>query len=238
MNPTEPAGCSLVIPVFNEEEILRDNTETLVHFMDTVDSPYEILIISNGSTDNTVVLGHELERSVPVVRFFQLGRKGVGRAFQMAIRSAAFPYLLCLDMDLSVELDFIPRALSLLGDYHVVIGSKKTGEQRRSWVRRAGSDTFLLCARWLLGLPYDDYSIGAKAYHRAVVENFVERINHGTSYVLEIIYLAQGQGYRIGSIPVQCEDLRGSRFNLVHEAVYRFYHLFRLWFTERQSGKQ
>ena len=237
-NSDDSKGCSLVIPVYNEQGILQDHTQRLVDFMNSLSQPYELLIVSNGSKDGTVNLGLMMERRFPAVRFFHLPKKGVGNAFQAAINQSNFSYLLSLDMDLSVDLTFVPKAIELLGQYHMVIGSKKTGRQQRSWVRQAGSGTFILCARFLLGLPFDDYSIGAKAYHRAMVTQFVERINHGTSYVLEVAYLAKKSGHRLISIPVKCVDLRGSRFNLAHEAVYRFHHLFRLWLTEARRRRK
>jgi hypothetical protein len=82
----------------------------------------------------------------------------------------------------------------------------------------------------LLGLPYVDYSIGAKAYRKEAILRYLNTIDHGSSYVIEIIYRAWRNRTKIIEIPVWCEDTRGSKFNLLHEGVYRFSNLFKLWF--------
>lgn len=220
------------IPVLNEEEILVANTERLVRYLDGLGREYEVIIGSNGSTDSTVLLGDELSRRVPRVSFFALHQKGVGLAFKEFVRRAQYPFLVSIDMDLSVDLDFVGTAVALLETHDIVVGSKKLRRQRRSWFRRLGSDSFLRVTRLLLGLTYDDYSIAAKAYRVDVLRQFVGHIDHGSSYVLEMCYRTKNAGGRLIQVPVECEDWRQSKFNLLHEAVYKYSHLVRLWYRE------
>jgi GT2 family glycosyltransferase len=217
------------IPVYNEEALLVPNVERLLAFLDGLGPQYEVLIGSNGSTDSTTVIGPDLTRRFPQVAFFHLPERGVGRAFREFVRRARHPFLVSVDMDLSVDLSFIPTALDLLETYDIVVGSKKMGNQKRSAFRKLGSDSFLRAVRLLLGLTYDDYSIAAKAFRVATLRRFADRINAGSSYVLEICYLTQRAGGRIVQVPVSCEDWRASKFNLLNEAVYKYGHLFRLW---------
>jgi hypothetical protein len=163
------------------------------------------------------------------VSFFHVPERGVGLAFREFIRLARYPFLVSVDMDLSIELEFVKRALTLLETNDIVVGSKKMGKQKRSFVRRVASDTFLRIARVLLGIDYDDYSIAAKGYRVATVRHFEDRINEGSSYVIEMCFLTKRAGGRIIQIPVECEDWRSSKFNLVHEAFYKYSHLFGLW---------
>jgi len=131
-------------------------------------------------------------------------------------------------------LSFIGEALEFLeAGQDIVIGSKKVGDERRSALRRLGSDLFILTAGVLLGLPFEDYSIGAKAYRRDLVLEYSRMIDAGTSYVLNIVYLAFRDKRKVIEIPVRCEDYRESRFNIVFEGLYRFRQLFRLWYRER-----
>lgn len=99
------------------------------------------------------------------------------------------------------------------------------GNQQRSLFRRLGSASFLQATRLLLGLTYDDYSIAANAFRVEVLRRFADRIDAGSSYVLEICYLTKLAGERITQVPVSCEDWRASKFNLLHEAVYKYGHL-------------
>ena len=220
------------IPVLNEEAILVPNTERLLHYLDGLGRDYEVLIGSNGSTDSTTTLGADLSRRFNKVSFFHLPEKGVGLAFREFVRRARHPFLVSVDMDLSVDLAFIATAVDLLETHDIVVGSKKMGNQERSLFRRIGSDSFLQATRLLLGLTYDDYSIAAKAFRTDVVRRFLDRINEGSSYVLEICYLTKLAGGRITQVPVSCEDWRQSKFNLWHEAIYKYSHLVRLWLRE------
>ena len=217
------------IPVYNEEAILVPNTERLLAFLDHLGREYEVLIGSNGSTDSTTALGVDLTRRFPQVSFFHVPERGVGLAFREFVRLALHPFLVSVDMDLSIDLEFVKRALTLLETNDIVVGSKKMGKQKRSFVRRVASDTFLRIARVLLGIDYDDYSIAAKGYRVATVRHFADRINEGSSYVIEMCFLTKQAGGRIIQIPVECEDWRRSKFNLVHEAFYKYSHLFGLW---------
>jgi GT2 family glycosyltransferase len=223
------------IPVYNEEAILVPNTERLMAFLDGLQRDYEVIIGSNGSTDSTTALGVDLSRRFPQVTFFHVPQRGVGLAFREFVRRARHPLLISLDMDLSIDLDFVTRALDLLESHEIVVGSKKLGKQKRSFVRRLASDTFLQMARLLLGVTYDDYSIAAKGYRVETARRFADRINEGSSYVIEMCFLTKRAGGRIVQIPVECEDWRQSKFNLLHEAVYKYSHLFGLWLTSRRA---
>ena len=221
------------IPVLNEEAILVPNTERLLHYLDGLGRDYEVLIGSNGSTDSTTTLGVDLSRRFPSrVTFFHLPEKGVGLAFKEFVRRARHPFLVSVDMDLSVDLEFVKTAVDLLETHDIVVGSKKMGNQKRTLFRQLGSDSFLQATRLLLGLTYDDYSIAAKAFRVEVLRRFIDRVNEGSSYVLEICYLTKNLGGRITQVPVTCEDWRQSKFNLWHEAFYKYSHLVRLWFRE------
>lgn len=222
------------IPVYNEEAILVPNTERLLAHLQGLGRDFEVIIGSNGSTDATTALGPDLSRRFPRVRFFHDPRRGVGFAFRRFIEEARFPFLVSVDMDLSVDLAFIPRALELLETHDIVVGSKRMGNQKRSWLRKAGSDMFLRAVRLFLGITYDDYSIAAKAYRTETLRRFAQSINTGSSYVLEICYLVHRAGGGVIQVPVTCEDWRRSRFNLVHEALYKYKHLVRFWLRTRR----
>jgi glycosyltransferase involved in cell wall biosynthesis len=237
INPTTPhisKPFSVFIPVYNEQDILIPNTERLISHLDRYGVDYEIIIGSNGSNDSTPDLGQVLSFKYTQIRFFHIKEKGVGDAFRQGIGMARYDAVVSLDMDLSINLSFIGEALEFLEANHdIVIGSKKAGDERRSMFRRLGSDLFVLTARVLLGLPFEDYSIGAKAYKRDLVLEYGYRIDAGTSYVLNIVYLAFRDKRKVIEIPVSCEDYRESRFNIIYEGLYRFYQLFRLWYAER-----
>jgi len=228
-------SATIIIPAYNEEEILSDNVRRLMSCLDDALPGYEIVIVSNGSTDSTEEIGTELAAAHPEVAFLHLPKRGVGRAFREGAMLARSDRIITVDADLTTGVDFIPRAFILLETYDIVIGSKKMGSQERSTIRIMGSALFILSVRALLGLPYGDYSIGAKACRRAAVMKYLDCIDGGSSYVLDIIYRSWRDRARIVEIPVRCDDARHSHFNLAREGIYRFYRLFGLWLGKRRG---
>lgn len=226
---TSAPGVAVFIPVFNEEALLVPNTTRLIAYLEGLAIPYEIIIGSNGSFDRTVELAENLCRKHANIRFFHLNRKGVGSAFKAGVKIAKFERIVTVDMDLSINLDFIRKGYELLETCDMVIGSKITGNQKRSKMRKLASNCFISLAKTLLRINFHDYSIAAKAYRKEMVEKYLPCIDPKTFYVVEIVYRAMRDGRRLKEVPVSCEDERESRFNLIHEGVYKFGNLFLLW---------
>lgn len=225
-------GLTVFIPVYNEESLLEPNIGRLVRFLSGLDVPYEILVGSNGSDDATVSILSRIAGYLPELRWFHLPEKGVGAAFREAVQRAGFDRIVTVDMDLSIDLNFIKKGYDLLDDHDMVVGSKLAGKQHRSWIRCAASNIFIQIAKRLLRMDFHDYSIAAKAYRKEMVSNYMDRIDKHTFYVVIIVCNAVRDGYRLEEIPVTCVDLRESRFNLIHEGFYKFGNLFRLCLTE------
>ena len=225
-------GLTIFIPVYNEEALLAPNTMELIRFLSDLNIPFEIIIGSNGSTDGTTSVASQLSASSSEVRWFHLPQKGVGTAFAEAVRRCAYDRIVTVDMDLSIALEFIERSYHLLDRCDIVIGSKITGCQQRSLLRRLASYVFIQLARRLLNIGFHDYSIAAKAYRKEVAAAYIGCVDRHTFYVVHMVFMAARDGKKLMEIPVSCIDLRESRFNLVHEGFYKFGNLFRLYFKE------
>ncbi|MBP6945410.1 glycosyltransferase family 2 protein [Patescibacteria group bacterium] len=116
---------SFAFPAFNEaENIQRFPSEVLAVF-DRLNEPYEVLIVDDGSTDNTAALAHALGAPVRVVSHER--NRGLGAAIRTAIREAKGDILITMDTDLT----FAPSLVKSLvdrykrGDVDVVCGSPK-----------------------------------------------------------------------------------------------------------------
>jgi glycosyltransferase involved in cell wall biosynthesis len=229
------AAYTVLIPVYNEADILVDKVAQLMGYLDVHAPDYAIIICSNGSTDKTDEIGRGIEG--PQVRFISIPVKGVGLAFRRMVDEAKTDKLVCIDVDLTSELSFIPECIRLLDAHEAVIGSKRKGAQERQWYRTLISGVFIGLVKTLLGLGYDDYSIGTKGGSRAAVLRHAEAIDEGSSYVIGLVYyIERVDGGKVAETPVFCSDNRGSKFNLAHEIVYRLWNLIALWARLRFSG--
>ena len=229
-----PITCTVFFPLFNEEDIVRENTQRLLAFLDEQNIHCEVILGSNGSTDSTSAIIHKMASESANIKAFHLPQKGPGRAFVQGIRMASNEFIISQDIDLAVELEFIPLALKLLDFSDMVIGCKRMRFQRRSLLRKLGSDFFIFMASAVLGTGVADFSIGAKAYRRSFVLKHATDLEPGTAYVLELVYYAALNGQRVIELPVECNDGRPSHFNLLEETAYKFGHLFR--FARRHKG--
>lgn len=244
--PTSPAGpqshrdpLTILIPAYNEDPILAANIDRLTRYLkDRAIEPYEIVVVSNGSTDRTVETAEACAAGRNNLQVIVLDRRGVGRAFKEGLCRAQYDRVICLDLDLTIDLAFIESAVALLATADIVIGSKQTGAQQRSWIRRLASAAFIACTRHLLGLEFTDYSIGAKAYRKSAVMPYLSALADGSAYVVQLIAWSHRDGAAIAEIPIWCDDRRRSKFNLLHEGLYRFGSLFVLWLQERSRRER
>jgi glycosyltransferase involved in cell wall biosynthesis len=138
-----PPLVSLVIPVYNEAPILRQNLEVLCRYLDSqIDYEWEILVVNDGSTDETGQLAeqfaatrHDLHVLHHVTNF------GMGQAFQFAFHRCRGDYVVVLDLDLSYAPDHIGRLLKKIRETRakIVIASPYMEGGRVSnvpWLRR------------------------------------------------------------------------------------------------------
>jgi undecaprenyl-phosphate 4-deoxy-4-formamido-L-arabinose transferase len=227
-------GFSVIIPVYNEKEIIVKNAEKLMRFLDKMKKPYEIVLCDNGSSDSTREKGRELQKKFPKkVKFISIEEKGVGFAFRKAVLAASYNNLVSVDMDLTINLDFIPKCLNLLKDYSIVVGSKVVGSQKRSFYRKFISDSFITLTKLFLGLRFTDYSIGAKGYRKSDIIDRIHNVDHGSFYVIDFIYHVKQKGKKIIEIPTMCYDTRKSKFNLLNEITYRGVRLLSFCFRKK-----
>jgi glycosyltransferase involved in cell wall biosynthesis len=223
---------SIIVPVYNEEEILERNTEVLIDHANSLALPYEIIIVSNGSTDASRKIGSNLQKRFSQVKFFELPQRGVGRAFKKGIMESRYDHIVFMDADLSADLAFIEKSNELLDKYVLVLGSKIKGLQHRSLFRRMGSFVFYLSVLFLMGMKYVDYAPGAKAYRKDYLLKYFKYIDDYTSFVLNLTFLATVKKLTVAEIAIACEDRRKSRFNLLQEAGSKYKGLFMLKFNQ------
>ncbi len=221
-------GLTVFIPVFNEEERIKPNTLRLNEYLKGLGIEYQILIVSNGSYDRTVEIGNQIKGKLSCLTFCHINKKGVGLALKHGINLIEFKKVITVDMDLSIDLEFIKTAYYLLDKYDIVVGSKITGDQKRSFFRRFASFLFIFLARAFLGIKYNDYSIAAKGYRKEILHLYKEFFDDKTFYVTTLLYLASNAPHKIIEVPVACNDPYKSRFNLIHEGIYKFGNLFLL----------
>ena len=238
---------SIVIPVYNEEGILREavtelleNLETVKLALDAPDLTFEVIIAENGSRDRTVELAEHLAAEFPQVRMFSLGEPNYGKALRRGILEAKGTWVICEEIDLC-DADFHRRALVHLqhGDADMVVGSKamKGASDHRPLFRRAATRVLNGMLRVTLDFHGTD-THGLKAFHRETLLPTVERcVIDRDLFASEMVIRAGREGVRVIEIPIRLDEKRPPAINLVKRVPNVLRGMAKLTYVIRFGGK-
>lgn len=215
---------SIVIPVYNEEQLLGDAIQGLLDGVETVAAQlgvpplqFEVVIAENGSTDRTLVLAHQLAHERDNVRTFSLGEPNYGKALRRGILEARGTWVICEEIDLC-DVDFARRALALLlrGDAAMVVGSKamRGASDRRPLMRRAATRILNGMLRVAVDFRGTD-THGLKAFHRKSLIPIVEQCVIDRDLFASELVIRAGRVVRVVEIPVRLNEKRPPAINLV-----------------------
>jgi glycosyltransferase involved in cell wall biosynthesis len=236
--PVQPR-VSIVIPVYNEEAILRTAVIDLMDRLEQFDWPYEILLAENGSSDHTVEIANELHERFGQVRSFSVNEPNYGKALREGILQATGEFVICDEIDLC-DTDFYERALAILekNEADLVVGSKllSGASDERPMLRHAGTVTINAMLRVTLGFKGTD-THGLKAFRRAPLVDIARScLVDKDLFASEFVIRAERSGIRIREIPVRVLEKRPPSVHLFKRVPRVMADLSRLFMAIRVKG--
>jgi glycosyltransferase involved in cell wall biosynthesis len=237
--PASHPSVSIVVPVYNEEAILRASILDLVDRLADETWSYELLLAENGSTDQTAAVASSLAERFPQIVFQHTDEPNYGRALREGILHARGDIVICDEIDIC-DTDFYQRALAALRDPAVdfVIGSKamKGARDERPWIRRLGTKVINSLLRWTLGFEGTD-THGLKAFRRERVQPIARAcVIEGDLFASELVIRAQRAGLRVTEIPVRILEKRPPSIGLVRRVPKVLRSLAKLFIAIRIRG--
>jgi glycosyltransferase involved in cell wall biosynthesis len=230
---------SIVIPVYNEEAILRTAIVDLVDRLSALPWSYELVLAENGSTDRTVEAARELG-----ARFDQLvcrhsDEPNYGKALREGIEHARGEIVICDEIDLC-DTDFYERALALLQDRSVdfVVGSKvmEGAMDERPWLRHLGTIVINGILRATLGFKGTD-THGLKAFRREPVQPIAAAcLVDRDLFASELVIRSERAGLGVREIPVRILEKRPPTIGLARRVPNVLKNLVRLFIAIRIKG--
>lgn len=202
----------IVIPVLNEERVLRSSVDALVtctrrHLSDHV---CDVLISDNGSTDATHVLGAELADMYEEVQYMRIPSRGKGLAIRTAWDSVEADAYVFMDVDLSTDLEALPHLLSgIASGADIVVGSRfhPKSSVSRSRMRHLLSHGYRLWLKSVLRPDFSDAPCGFKAVTPKVVRTVMNAVkDDGWFFDTELLVRGEHSGFSISEIPVKWTD--------------------------------
>jgi glycosyltransferase involved in cell wall biosynthesis len=197
-NPNSTPTLSIVIPAFNEEQSLREVLDAI-----SVDIPHEIIVIDDGSTDNTFPVAKEY----PYVRsVHHILNRGYGAAVITGFRIASGDIIVTIDADAQNDPKEIPEIIKpiISDETDVVIGSRYLNESNDlnvSQIKRIGEKFISFVLRKKYGIKITNSQSGFRALRKVVLTSVLPLTEERFGFNIEFLTRVLGSGFRVLEVP-------------------------------------
>jgi dolichol-phosphate mannosyltransferase len=169
MNSPLSPFLSLVIPAYNEQEVIPELLARVSASLDKLGKPYEVLIVDDGSTDQTSQLLADAMKQHAWLRVIRMGRNGgQSAAFDAGFKAAHGQIIATIDADLQNDPEEIPRLVPMLDGYDMITGWRQ--KRRDTWFRRVQTRIANRIRNWLSEETIKDSASSLKLYKRHCLE--------------------------------------------------------------------
>ncbi|QBA64454.1 glycosyltransferase family 2 protein [Muriicola soli] len=224
---------SIVIPLLNEEESLKELHDWIVSVMQSNHFLYEILFIDDGSTDNSwevitrLAAGNENIKGIRFLKNF-----GKSQALHAGFRQASGDIVITMDADLQDNPEEIPELVRMIEEenYDLVSGWKKK-RYDHALTKNIPSKLFNWAARRTSGVKLHDFNCGIKAFRKEVIKN-IEVSGEMHRY---IPVLVKNAGFsKIGEKVVQHQARKFGKTKFgADRFINGFLDLITIWFVSK-----
>lgn len=216
---------TILVPAFNESKRLP---RTLIRIHEycsqNLRETYEILVIDDGSTDNTTATVQELRAQNPHLQVHRYSENhGKGYALRTGMGLARGRFVLFMDADLSTPVEELEQFLPKLHEgIPVVIATRKSADanitKRQPLWRESMGKGFTWLSNTILGMNFSDLTCGFKAFESSAGKDLFSRQKiERWAYDAEVLFLAKRAGYRICEIPVTWVNSTDTRVRVLQD---------------------
>ena len=163
---------SIVVPVYNEEENIPDLISSITAAMHGFTESYEIVLVDDGSTDNSFVLLKSLAQRDPHIRLIRFGiNYGQTAALAAGFHHAKGKVIVTMDADLQNDPTDIPVLMEKIQEGYDVVSGWRKERHDSFWSRRLPSVAANRVISYITGLKLRDYGCTLKAYRREIIRH-------------------------------------------------------------------
>jgi glycosyltransferase involved in cell wall biosynthesis len=226
---------SFVIPAYNEGVRIRPTLHALLCHVQEQNWEVEILVVNDGSSDDTAQIVREFGKAHPQVLLLENpGNRGKGYSVRNGMLHARGDICLFTDADLSSPITEAQKLFDAIDrGADIAIGSRwlrtELQTERQPLYRQAFGRIFNLAQRIILGLRFADTQCGFKAFRRDAAQRIfpLQKIERW-GFDPEILFLARRAGLRTEEIPVLWAHSEGTRLNPLRDGLRMFVELLRI----------
>ena len=206
---------SIIIPAYNEAETIGDLVLRIKSFHPDI----EIIVVNDGSTDDTAVIARNAGAHVHSHPY----NIGNGAAIKTGIRIAKGDFLVFMDGDNQHNPEDIEKMLEYFPDYDMVVGARSNGNQA-SWGRTFGNTAYNWLASYVAKFYIPDLTSGFRAIKANIARNFLSMLPNTYSYptTLTLCVLRSGRSVKYLPINVLKRETGKSGISMFRDGV-RFF---------------
>tara|TARA_B100001559_G_C16501360_1_gene623503 strand:- start:2264 stop:2974 length:711 start_codon:yes stop_codon:yes gene_type:complete len=223
---------SIILPAYNEENGLEKCVNETIKTVNSENISYEIIIVENGSTDNTYKIAQQISKNFNFISVVHLEEPGFENAIRNGFKLAKGELVAHLDVDLSTDMSHFKELLSHAKNYDFVTGSRylDLSSAKRTFGRLFLSKAFnSLLINFLLKSKIKDNNCGFRIIKKNVGLELLNFVDSNTGFGnVEIIVIAQRKGYSVKEFPVKwTENMSDIKFKWVSEFLIPALRLWR-----------
>ncbi len=229
---------TIIFPVLNEKKRLESGVTRTVEYLRSIDfSDYEIIIVDNGSEDETPEIGRMLCEKYSGVRFEKIGVRGVGAAFRKGVALSQGEIVGYMDIDLSTNIRHLGEALHIfdtIPEVDYINGSrfaKESDTQGRKWYRKITSQGLLILLKLFLGMKSTDAICGFTFVRRKKALELIEGSSqdNGWFYMIEFLLRAEKRHMYVLDYPVEWQEDYNTTVKIFKTICNYTVQIARLW---------
>lgn len=210
MSNSNSCKLTILLPAYNEEKNLERCIKATINSLQPLNLTYEIIIIENGSQDNTFEIAKNLSKLHHFIVPIHLDTATVTGAIRKGYEMAKGEIVINLDVDLSTDMSHLKELIEYAGTYDIVTGSRYLNS---SGVERTFDRLFLsimfnkILVRGMLGSKLKDNNCGFRAFKREIGISLYREVKDNYFFgLVEILIRAQRKKYKIKEFPVRWKE--------------------------------
>ncbi len=226
-SPGSGIWLSVVIPAYNEEERISKTLVSVSDYLNGRGGNYEIVVVDDGSLDQTSKVVAGFEKLNPKVKLFSYGEnRGKGYALRFGVKNSKGDLVLINDADGASPIEEVERLESALNKgAQIAIGSRALISRETAvntvWYRKILGQVFNGFVNFMVLPGIADTQCGFKLFEKKIAKDLFDRQRaEGFSFDVEILFLARKSGYKIAEVPINWANVAGSKVNLVRDSFY------------------
>ncbi|MCA9972620.1 MAG: glycosyltransferase family 2 protein, partial [Anaerolineales bacterium] len=200
-------------PALNEETAVAREVETIHDILRPLGVPYEIIVVDDGSHDQTAA---EAARAhAHVLRHPE--NRGYGASLKSGIRAAQYNTIVITDADGTYPPEEIPRIVALLAEADMVVGARIGESVHIPWLRRPAKALLRWLATYIAEHPIPDLNSGLRAFHRDCITQYFPILSNRFSFTTTSTLALLADDYHVVYHPINYHKRIGkSKINPRH----------------------